>query len=277
MDCKIVKLNNDDQFISKIINSDDKLMQFYQFDAMSKESYKIKMDASPNGREKKLAKVIQSYMKDLTMTDQQEAHITSLANGAKVVIGGQQAGLFGGPLYTIHKIFSLITLSQQLTKEHQQTVVPVFWIAGEDHDFDEVNHTYAFNSQEAQLHKIKYHTMTPPESNVSRFNSDKSQMIEVLNDYFRQLRETEHSKDIYQMCINIIENYSNWTDMFKVLLHEIFKDYGVLFIDAQNHALRQLEKPLLKEMILKHQDIDDAFRNNQHQTLENGFSQMIFK
>ena len=36
MDCKIVKLNNDDQFISKIINSDDKLMQFYQFDAMSK-------------------------------------------------------------------------------------------------------------------------------------------------------------------------------------------------------------------------------------------------
>lgn len=87
MDCKIVKLNNDDQFISKIINSDDKLMQFYQFDAMSKESYKIKMNASPNGREKKLAKVIQSYMKDLTMTDQQEAHITSLANGAKVVIG----------------------------------------------------------------------------------------------------------------------------------------------------------------------------------------------
>ncbi|TBW90258.1 bacillithiol biosynthesis BshC, partial [Staphylococcus hominis] len=135
MDCKIVKLNNDDQFISKIINSDDKLMQFYQFDAMSKESYKIKMNASPNGREKKLAKVIQSYMKDLTMTDQQEAHITSLANGAKVVIGGQQAGLFGGPLYTIHKIFSLITLSQQLTKEYQQTVVPVFWIAGEDHDF----------------------------------------------------------------------------------------------------------------------------------------------
>ena len=52
MDCKIVKLNNDDQFISKIINSDDKLMQFYQFDAMSKESYKIKMNASPNGREK---------------------------------------------------------------------------------------------------------------------------------------------------------------------------------------------------------------------------------
>lgn len=275
MDCKIVKLNNDDQFISKIINSDDKLMQFYQFDAMSKESYKIKMNASPNGREKKLAKVIQSYMKDLTMTDQQEAHITSLANGAKVVIGGQQAGLFGGPLYTIHKIFSLITLSQQLTKEYQQTVVPVFWIAGEDHDFDEVNHTYAFNSQEAQLHKIKYHTMTPTESNVSRFNPDQSQMIEVLNDYFRQLRETEHSKDIYQMCINIIKKYSNWTDMFKVLLHEIFKDYGVLFIDAQNHALRQLEKPLLKEMILKHQDIDDAFRNNQHQTLENGFSQMI--
>lgn len=56
MDCKIVKLNNDDQFISKIINSDDKLMPFYQYDAMSKDSYKIKMGASPNGREKSLLK-----------------------------------------------------------------------------------------------------------------------------------------------------------------------------------------------------------------------------
>ncbi|MEB7433940.1 bacillithiol biosynthesis cysteine-adding enzyme BshC [Staphylococcus pasteuri] len=275
MDCKILKLNNDDQFISKIKNSDGTLQQFYQYDAMSEDSFKKKMDATSNGREKELANVIQSYMEDLSITEAQQTHLDALANGAKVVIGGQQAGLFGGPLYTIHKIFSIITLSQQLSNKYNQTVVPVFWIAGEDHDFDEVNHTFAYNQQDAHLHKIKYHTMTPPESNVSRFNPEQSQMIEVLNDYFKQLKETEHSKAIYQMCLDIIKSNDNWSNIFKALLHEIFKDYGVLFIDAQYTSLRKMEKPLLKEMILKHRAIDEAFRNNQKNTTQQGLSQMI--
>lgn len=42
------------------------------------------------------------------------------------MIGGQQAGLFGGPLYTFHKIFSINTLSKELTDTHKQQVVPVF-------------------------------------------------------------------------------------------------------------------------------------------------------
>ncbi|MEJ7517695.1 bacillithiol biosynthesis BshC, partial [Staphylococcus pasteuri] len=77
----------------------------------------------------------------------QQTHLTALSEGAKVVIGGQQAGLFGGPLYTFHKILSIVNLSRELTETYQQTVVPVFWIAGEDHDFEEVNHTYAYNAK----------------------------------------------------------------------------------------------------------------------------------
>ena len=69
-------------------------------------------------------------MADLKLTTSQLEHIEALEQGAKVVIGGQQAGLFGD-LYTFHKILSIVTLSSQLTKEYGETVVPVFWIAGE--------------------------------------------------------------------------------------------------------------------------------------------------
>ena len=61
--------------------------------------------------------------------------------------------VFWGPLYTFHKIFSIITLSRQLSEEYDTPIVPVFWIAGEDHDFEEVNHTYAFNNKETTLKK----------------------------------------------------------------------------------------------------------------------------
>ena len=69
-----------------------------------------------NGREASLAKIIEAYMDDLTLDYQQNKNLKALSKGAKVVIGGQQAGLFGGPLYTFHKIFSIITLVKNYRK-----------------------------------------------------------------------------------------------------------------------------------------------------------------
>ncbi|HJE00838.1 MAG TPA: bacillithiol biosynthesis BshC, partial [Staphylococcus auricularis] len=193
MDCKTVKLDEKDQFINRIKQSDATLMNFYQFDAMSQAHYEQKINSPNNGRESALAHVIEDYMSDLDLTDKQHQSLKQLSEGAKVVIGGQQAGLLGGPLYTFHKILSIIQLSQSLSQQFETDVVPVFWIAGEDHDFDEVNHTYTYNGKDAALHKVKYHTLEPPESNVSRFIPDKGELRAALHDMFKQLDETKHT------------------------------------------------------------------------------------
>ena len=75
--------------------------------------------------EEALANVIREYMSDLKLSSEQELNIQHLANGSKVVIGGTSRA-FRGPLYTFHKIFSIITLSKELTDTHKQQVVPVF-------------------------------------------------------------------------------------------------------------------------------------------------------
>ena len=59
--------------------------------------------------------------------------------GALVVTTGQQPGLFTGPLYTIHKALSAAALARRLEAEWQRPVVPVFWLAGDDHDFAEAS------------------------------------------------------------------------------------------------------------------------------------------
>jgi bacillithiol synthase len=61
--------------------------------------------------------------------------------GALVVTTGQQPGLFTGPLYTIYKALSTAALARVLERQWQRPVVPVFWVAGDDHDFAEANHT----------------------------------------------------------------------------------------------------------------------------------------
>lgn len=275
MDCQVTYFKEKDAFITKLENSDEQLLKFYQYNPVEQSSFINRMNSSNNGREQQLAQIIGAYMSDLDITASQQENLKALENGAKVVIGGQQAGMFGGPLYTFHKILSIVILSNQLSEEHNKPVVPVFWIAGEDHDFDEVNHTYVYNSKEAQLHKIKYHTMTPPETNVSRYSPDKEALIETLKQFFKELKETENTKPLYNKCLNIINQFDTWTDLFKGLLHEVFKEHGVLFIDAQFDQLRQLEKPLLKKIIEKHQEIDEAFRSTQQQTKTLGLEQMI--
>lgn len=275
MYCMTEKLNENDKFITNLKNSDHTLAQFYHLDAMNPDSFKQRFDLENNGREIAVANVIEKYMSDLSLTTKQVENIDALKKGAKVVIGGQQAGLFGGPLYTLHKIFSIITLSEELKEKYHKKVVPIFWIAGEDHDFDEVNHTFAYNSKKAKLHKIKYHTMTPPESNVSRYSPDKEELRDTLNQFFQALPETQHSQSIINLYRNVIDQYDNWTDMFKALLNEIFKAYGVLFIDANDEGLREVEKPFIKQLIQQHHEVDTAFRATQARTKESGLEQMI--
>ena len=62
--------------------------------------------------------------------------IEQLASGAFCVITGQQVGLFGGPLYTVYKALSAISWARKLSEDLGHDVVPVFWLAGDDHDFD---------------------------------------------------------------------------------------------------------------------------------------------
>ncbi len=64
-----------------------------------------------------------------------------LASGEVLAVTtGQQPALFTGPLYTIHKALSAIALARRLERERGMPVVPVFWVAGDDHDFAEANH-----------------------------------------------------------------------------------------------------------------------------------------
>jgi bacillithiol biosynthesis cysteine-adding enzyme BshC len=60
--------------------------------------------------------------------------------GALVVTTGQQPGLFTGPLYTIYKALSTAALARMLERLWQRPVIPVFWVAGDDHDFVEASH-----------------------------------------------------------------------------------------------------------------------------------------
>ena len=73
-----------------------------------------------------------------------QTNIDRLAKGAVAVVSGQQVGLFGGPSYSIYKALMAIQVAEELTRQGVEAV-PIFWMATEDHDVDEIRHTTWFH------------------------------------------------------------------------------------------------------------------------------------
>ena len=268
MDCKKTVIDQQNSFIERYTNHNTEIINFYGYKPGDQSEFEKRSNLSANGREEALSKVIFNYMSQLNLTDKQYENIENLKHGHKVIIGGQQAGLFTGPLYTFHKIISIIVLANEQSEKLNTPVIPVFWIAGEDHDFDEVNHTYAYDRISRQLNKVKYSTLEPPEKSVSHYHFDKALIKDALNDMFSSIGETVHSKDIQLLIHKAIESSESWSEIFKVMTHEVFKEYGLLLIDANDPELRTLEVPFFKEIIENHEAVDSAFRATQDQFAE---------
>src|SRR5690625_7202150 len=99
--------------------------------------------------------------KQWTAPDSTMKNIERLKNKQSVVvIGGQQAGIMTGPLYTINKVISLIHCAKEQEKKLNIPVIPVFWIAGEDHDYDELTHVFLMHESEMTTYKAPQHVMT---------------------------------------------------------------------------------------------------------------------
>ena len=111
-----------------------------------------------------------------------------------VVIGGQQAGILTGPLYSIHKIISIIAFARQKEAELNVPVVPVFWIAGEDHDFQEVNHIYI--EKEGKFKRLFIRKKSRKRKWFLIFNSNKDQCLQWIEEIIETFGETEHTNKL---------------------------------------------------------------------------------
>src|SRR5271166_2050137 len=103
-------------------------------DAAARE---IQLDVSTR---RVLVEVLREQNRRLGADSTTEKNIDRLAAGAAAIVTGQQVGLFSGPAYTLYKAVSAINCAEQLTRRGTDAV-PIFWLATEDHDLAEVNHS----------------------------------------------------------------------------------------------------------------------------------------
>jgi bacillithiol synthase len=169
-----------------------------------------------------------------------------------VVITGQQASLFTGPLYTIFKALSAIKLAAQL-REQGINAVPMFWVAAEDHDFEEVNHTRLVN-RDGRLVTITYSACSPKEGKpvghvelCDEINGNIDELVAALPESEFMPRISADLRDSYQAGIT-------FADAFGKMMIKFLKDYGVVLINPLDDRLKQIAGELYVNAMSRSED-----------------------
>lgn len=222
---------------------------------------------------KELSRVIRSFMGDLPSSDKVEKHLKELEENAFVVIGGQQAGLLTGPLYSIHKAISVILLAKQQRDALQHPVIPVFWIAGEDHDLDEINST--FTHANGRLVKHTYNDRPNRKQMAFETEIEPNKVSMLIESVFKQTSETMHTKELLLKLKSFAANSRTYSEFFSKLMHDFFANEGLLLIDAAYGPLRKLESPYFTKMIEESQEISKRVVQQEQLFNEMGYGEPI--
>ncbi|SDL77130.1 bacillithiol biosynthesis cysteine-adding enzyme BshC [Sediminibacillus halophilus] len=164
-----------------------------------------------------------------------------------VIVGGQQAGLLTGPLYTIHKIISIINFAKEQEHQLEKPVIPVFWIAGEDHDFDEIDHIMM--PQGDRMKKNKVGQRPDQKCSVSDLPINHAEAEKWLKKIFSQIQETDNTRNLYSCCQDLLQSSGTYVDFFAKIILRLFGEDGIVLVDSGNPLVRKLESDNFLAMI----------------------------
>ncbi|MDZ7613686.1 MAG: bacillithiol biosynthesis BshC [Flavobacteriaceae bacterium] len=157
------------------------------------------------------------------------------------VVTGHQLNLNTGPLYFLYKIISTINLCRKLKITYPEfDFVPVFWMASEDHDFDEVNF---FN-----YHEVKVDWNTIASGPVGRLKT--STLEKVYFEYAGLLGKSKNAAYLKDLFSESYLRHKNLAAATRFFVNELFGKYGLVILDGDDTTLKQVFSPYMMKDLL---------------------------
>ena len=223
----------------------DRLEPFYAGDPAAPDSWRDAIEArrAASGGAAEIAGVLS---RQLRARNAPSAALTAAARlaepGAVAVLTGQQAGLFGGPLFTLLKALTAIALARRVESEHGVRATPIFWVDAEDHDLDEVR-TCSVLDADLAPHRLALDLAS--ESGRPAAAVRLPAAVAALHDELRRrLPPTEFSDAVlgalagsYAPGAGMVEAFARWLDF-------VAGGHGLVVFDASDAAAKPLAQPV---------------------------------
>lgn len=189
-----------------------------------------------------LSNALLEQYQNIETSELTQQNIEALKNDNTFTITtGHQLNLFTGPLYFLYKIISVINLTKSLKAEYpEQHFVPVYWMATEDHDFEEINY-FNFKGKKIRWNK---------QAGGAVGELDTEGLDQVFGLFSQELGIGKNAEQLRNLFKNAYLNHDNLADATRYLANALFADYGLVIIDANSKALKQEFIPsITKELI----------------------------
>jgi bacillithiol biosynthesis cysteine-adding enzyme BshC len=249
-------------FICDYLDQKPELRSLYnRFPTIENFQYQIleKSKTFNNKGRSVLVDVLKKQYSNIEISELAHQHIESLQNKKTFTITtGHQLNLFTGPLYFLYKIISTINLTTQLKETYPEyNFVPIYWMASEDHDFEEINY-FNFNGKKIQWNSEQTGA-------VGHFNTEGLEAVyEVISAEFGLGKNAEQLKEWFK---DAYINHDTLANATRYLANQLFGEYGLVILDSDHKDLKRLfipniQKELIEQTAFQHVSDTNAILEN---------------
>lgn len=243
-------LPNFSPFFLDYIEGKEKALQFYNGNPFREEDWARIASQRPvqNRDRSSLAGILSRQNIRFGNYELQQRQIDRLKDSStSVIITGQQAGIFSGPLYTVYKAITAIQLAQSLDKKGIPCV-PVFWMETNDHDFREIR-TIGFLNNDNVPVRITYDDPEVPEETPVGDISISLQWEQFVRELTSSVRENDFTPDIVRLITETYRRGEKIGGAFAHFMQKLFAPHGLIFFDPMDTEVSFLGRNLLHNII----------------------------
>jgi bacillithiol biosynthesis cysteine-adding enzyme BshC len=164
--------------------------------------------------------------------------------GGFFVTTGQQPGLFTGPLYSIYKALTAVRLAETLETVVHRPVLPLFWIASEDHHWPEANHAHLLDVQN-ELQTFQLPPQGDPANRPLHRIPLTEGLAETVDQFIEHLPESDFSAPLFELIRDGYPVGSTLPEGFHYVLRSLLEDLPLFFVDSADPQLKAASLPVL--------------------------------
>ena len=248
-------------FICDYIRQKDALQEFYhRYPSLENAQAQLseKEACFSKATRETLVQSLQQQYKGVTTSQTTQDNISALAAPTTfTVTTGHQLNLFTGPLYFLYKIFSTINLSEALRKKYPDYhFVPVYWMATEDHDFEEINY---FRTRGK---KVAWEVAAS--GPVGRLSTEGLQELSTV--LKKEFGSSDHARQLLRWFEKGYVQHNTLADATRYIANELFKEYGLVIVDGDDTALKSVFTPYAKQELLEQTAFSEVSKTTERLT-----------
>jgi bacillithiol biosynthesis cysteine-adding enzyme BshC len=245
-----------------------KVQQFYPISPYSSEWQKPTRRNYDPERRVRVSNILERQNRAWGASEKTIVNIARLRGGASAALTGQQVGLFGGPLFALYKALSAVKLAEQATGAGVDCV-PVFWLATNDHDLTEVNHTnFPGPGGTPQLVTAPSYGVEDAPVGTIQFGEEITGVVEAAAELLGDSPVTEMLRESYRAGENL-------GSAFARLFARLFADWGVILLEPCDPELQAIAEPIYKAAIERAAEIDEALLERGKALERAGYHQQV--